>query len=561
MSQVLVGTTANDGTGDPLRTAFQKLDQGKTEWFNVMYYGAKGDNSTNDQPAIQAAINAAGVLGGTVYVPTGNYVIGDGTVANPPGVWSVLIPSNVYVVMDANAVIVRNVQGGAWVNSTFRNKTATGGDKNIKIIGGQFTVASSLMIGKHIGLKGCSNSRVVDVTIVKGYGDWNTLFIDCVDLILSGIIITSGVDNPAFGTDGIHIAGGDNIQVVGCDVSSGDDAFVISGYSGGEAPTLPTTDVSVSGCHFNSFMGRAVLCEVLSGLTLSINRVNIAACSLERGTSQSGPGILIHDGTHTGLVTDVSIKDCTLKLTGSPASQDGVDVDGAVRTTLNIKIPNCTTVGINIDGVGTTDTELIDCFVGPPTAAATCNVVLASTTAINNTRIRGGRYRGATQNIIQVGVTGVATGTEINGVVVDSPATLDGIAVANGVDTTITGCRMENCRFGVNIAAASARTQIVGNDLHMGTNFPINDLATDTIKARNRWNTGPAMGSAVLVAGTVTVTTAEVVVLAQSFNLTCAIPGGIPGQLSIGTVTDRTSFVINSSSPLDTSTVNWEIIH
>lgn len=43
---------------------------------NVLDYGAKGDGTTDDTVAIQAAVNAVGVAGGgTVYFPTGTYVI------------------------------------------------------------------------------------------------------------------------------------------------------------------------------------------------------------------------------------------------------------------------------------------------------------------------------------------------------------------------------------------------------------------------------------------------------------------------------------------------------
>jgi hypothetical protein len=41
--------------------------------FNVLDYGAVGDNTTDDTAAIQAAITAAGVNGGTVWIPAGTY--------------------------------------------------------------------------------------------------------------------------------------------------------------------------------------------------------------------------------------------------------------------------------------------------------------------------------------------------------------------------------------------------------------------------------------------------------------------------------------------------------
>lgn len=73
MSQVLVGTVANDGTGDPLRTAFQKINQ----------YGQVGDKTVNaafyktasntNEAAITLAIVAAALLGtgAAVWIPAG----------------------------------------------------------------------------------------------------------------------------------------------------------------------------------------------------------------------------------------------------------------------------------------------------------------------------------------------------------------------------------------------------------------------------------------------------------------------------------------------------------
>lgn len=66
------------------------------------------------------------------------------------------------------------------------------------------------------------------------------------------------------------------------------------------------------------------------------------------------------------------------------------------------------------------------------------------------------------------------------------------------------------------------------------------------------------MGQATLVAGTVTVSTTAVTANSRIF-LTCAVVGGTQGILSVGTITAGVSFVINSNSVIDTSTVNWLI--
>ena len=67
------------------------------------------------------------------------------------------------------------------------------------------------------------------------------------------------------------------------------------------------------------------------------------------------------------------------------------------------------------------------------------------------------------------------------------------------------------------------------------------------------------MGTSVLVAGTVTVSTTAVTASSIIF-LTHGVAGGTLGTLSVGTITAGTSFVINSSNAADTSTVNWLIM-
>lgn len=69
-----------------------------------------------------------------------------------------------------------------------------------------------------------------------------------------------------------------------------------------------------------------------------------------------------------------------------------------------------------------------------------------------------------------------------------------------------------------------------------------------------------AKGRAVLVAGAVTVTTRHASSATEIF-LTRRVTGGTRGDLRVGTVTNGVSFVINSASGTDTSTVSWMIVN
>ena len=63
--------TLQSGTGAVHRT----LDDTLSEIYSVKDFGAKGDGATDDRAAIQAAITAAQVTGGTVWIPEGEYII------------------------------------------------------------------------------------------------------------------------------------------------------------------------------------------------------------------------------------------------------------------------------------------------------------------------------------------------------------------------------------------------------------------------------------------------------------------------------------------------------
>src|SRR6266851_3264991 len=75
---------------------------------------------------------------------------------------------------------------------------------------------------------------------------------------------------------------------------------------------------------------------------------------------------------------------------------------------------------------------------------------------------------------------------------------------------------------------------------------------------RTKEGANAKQGTAVLVAGTVTVADTSVTATSRIF-LTSQVDGGAPGFLRITAVTAGVSFVITSSSGTDTSTVAYEI--
>jgi hypothetical protein len=82
LNRTAVGLGNVDNTADankPISTATQTALDAKVSTgvlvYNVKDYGAKGDGATDDTAAIQAAIAAANVNGGTVLLPAGTYMV------------------------------------------------------------------------------------------------------------------------------------------------------------------------------------------------------------------------------------------------------------------------------------------------------------------------------------------------------------------------------------------------------------------------------------------------------------------------------------------------------
>lgn len=147
-------------------------------------------------------------------------------------------------------------------------------------------------------------------------------------------------------------------------------------------------------------------------------------------------------------------------------------------------------------------------------------------------------------------------------------ATYDGIRVESGSDDNfihgnhVARSGTNQQKYGINISSSDCdRTIVTGNNCSSGgKTAAINDAGTSSRVVGNTRSTGPLNGRAVLVAGTVTVSTAEVL-SGDNIVLTRVVAGGTAGNLSVGTITAATSFVINSDNSSDTSTIYWEIRH
>jgi hypothetical protein len=134
----------------------------------------------------------------------------------------------------------------------------------------------------------------------------------------------------------------------------------------------------------------------------------------------------------------------------------------------------------------------------------------------------------------------------------------------------IQGCRITDDQgsptqtHGIHWSGAT-RGRIKDNDLRGNLTGPVlQAFDTKTIYEGNVEVDDLYEGTATLVAGTVTVSTAAVNSTgssrpASTILLNTAAAGGTPGALFVNSVNDKTNFVIKSTSGTDTSVVKWRL--
>jgi polygalacturonase len=193
--------------------------------FNVREFGARGDGLAKDTNAIQAAIDAAGASGGTVYFPAGKYLSG-----------TVRLKSQVTLFLDAGASLAAspdkadfdpyeklNFQSFSDDETTdFHYALVRGQDvERIGIVGpGTIDGNRTKRHGpKPIALKNCRHITVRDITM-RNSPNYNISLLGCDYVNLEGVTILNGY------ADGIDPDCCHHVRIANCYVEAWDDAIV-----------------------------------------------------------------------------------------------------------------------------------------------------------------------------------------------------------------------------------------------------------------------------------------------------------------------------------------------
>lgn len=291
---------------------FVSCCQQKSDTYNVLNFGAKGDGVTDDAAAIQKAIDeCSNNGGGQVVFPAGHTFL-----AGP-----IELKSNVDYHLEANATLLANPDESIYNISAFKENKGEGmmwiwtkDTKNISITG-QGTIDGNgiAFMGEELldsyelkpvtdfdprphvlTLMGVEKLQIRDVTIRNG-AYWTVHLIGCYDASIIGISLMNNLK--IRNGDGIDIDHSKKVRIADCYITSGDDCICFKNRREYEEYG-PCKDITVTNCVMS---GRSCAIKIGSENMDSISDVLIDNCIIK--ASNRGIGIQNRDeGTVSNVV-------------------------------------------------------------------------------------------------------------------------------------------------------------------------------------------------------------------------------------------------------------------
>ena len=277
--------------------------------FNVRDYGAKADKTSNDAPAIQAAMDACNQAGGgEVILPAGNYFSG-----------KIVFKSNVTLKLENGATIWESGD----IHDFDKNPSKTGrgdlfvadGQENIVICGdGKIVGTGQDELGRReeedktplpahrfgiVRFARCQNVRLRDFQIEFSEAH-AVVFTRCADVFVNGVSILNNFLRT--NTDGIDPTSCTNVFIANCHIIAGDDCICPKTETGAAMENLV-----VDNCILESIAGAVKLGTGSGG---DFRDIKVSNCVIRN--SGVGLGLFIKDG---GTVERVSFSNISIETT------------------------------------------------------------------------------------------------------------------------------------------------------------------------------------------------------------------------------------------------------
>jgi len=292
--------------------------------FDVYQFGAKGDGATNDQVAIQKAIDACKGTGGTVLFSKGTFLTGQ-----------LLLGSDMNLQIDANATIlgIQNDSETAYphhkIETQFPNRMLEDCQRrlmygnhvqNVTITGkgkidGQGDYAPWMHV-KDLGTEkdrpsifafvGCKNITVSGISLIDP-ACWAQVYIESENITINNLTVNSGKLTP--NRDGIDIVDCHQVLIENCNIQSEDDGICFK--SGSE---FGCKDIVVRSCaidKLNVDAGNAFKLGT-DGLGSFVN-FDISGLTIKNVRQNSALVIESMDGA---VIDNINIRDCEILNSG-----------------------------------------------------------------------------------------------------------------------------------------------------------------------------------------------------------------------------------------------------
>jgi len=297
--------------------------------FNVRAHGAVGDGQTLDSPAIQSAIDSCAAQGGgTVYLPSGQYLTG-----------SLFLRNNISLHLDSGATILGSEDPDDYpiIHSRWEGKhqdtyapLITGQNLNNVSVVGRGTIDGRGSIWwkakkdntlKHprprlISFSDCTNVLIEGITAINS-PSWTINPVHCQNVNIRGITIINPADSP--NTDGINPDSCRLVRISDCYVSVGDDCITIKSGTEHENPDryAPCRDITITNCTLERGHGGVVIGSEMSGGVKNVVISNCVFIGTDRGIrikSRRGRGGAIEDIRVSNLIMDGVLCPFTMNL-------------------------------------------------------------------------------------------------------------------------------------------------------------------------------------------------------------------------------------------------------
>jgi polygalacturonase len=282
---------------------------------NIKDHGAKGDGTTLDTAAIQAAIDQVEEMGGgTVIIPPGIYL--SGTIHLCDNLELCIMPGATMLATKDSAqfdapekVKFPDAQGDEC--AIFNHALLAGkGLENLRITGG-----GGLDDERHhrkgpkpIALKNCENITIRDITIYNS-PNYAVSLGNCEIILIENVRIINS------NCDGIDLDSCRNAQITNCQVQSRDDAIVLKGSLAHDKP-VPSMNISITNCDLAT---SCVCFKIGSETNGDFRNIVIGNCVMHPlGVARAPLAGIALESVDGGIIKGLSISNITMSGMKSP---------------------------------------------------------------------------------------------------------------------------------------------------------------------------------------------------------------------------------------------------